>query len=329
MNLITMAHLGEAQGVIDLLGLERSAENLYESKDYILILTGEGPFEAAVATAAVIQRYEILHAYNLGIAGSLNPKMEIGQMFQVRSLYLVIDGKPQFKTFQCSDTGHDCLTSFERILTPEKAKTLVGLGEIVDREAWGVAFACRQNNIPFSCFKVISDQAGSIEACELIKTKAKYFAELISNNAKNILKFNNEIILEGFHFTFSTKIQFEQKLQMLCKRDDKASDEVISKLDLDILRELKILPKDRTRLLLQKMDQQLDPLKEKVDLRLSHWKNPWNAKGITIQTDSTFEDPSVTLSFKVSTDEELKQKVELLSHFSLRPYQEIREGHVE
>lgn len=329
MNLITMAHLGEAQGVIDLLGLERSAENLYESKDYILLITGEGPFEAATAVSATIARYKFSHAYNLGIAGSLNEKLTIGSVHPIRSIYLVIEGKPQFKTFQCQEAGLDCITTFERILNPDKAQALKGLGDLVDRESWGVGFACKQHSIPFTAFKIVSDQAGSLEACELVKTKAMHFAELISNEAKRIFKSNDDLVLEGFHFTFSTKIQFQQKLQMLSLRDDKTDHQIIGELGIEELRDLKILPKERTKLLLNKMDQKLDPLKEKIDGYLKDWKGPWLNRGITIQNDPSFENAEVTISFKASSDEELGDKIVELSKLTLNPYLKLREGHVE
>ena len=329
MNLITMAHIGEAQGVIDLLGLERSAENLYESQEHVLLITGEGPFEAATSVSSIIQRYKFNHAYNFGIAGALDKKLEIASVHPVRSIYLVIDGKPHFKTFQLKDEGVDCLTSFERILNSDKAKALQGLGELVDREAWGVAFACKQNSIPFSSFKIISDQAGSLDACELVKSKATYFAELLANQTSKILNVKAETILEGFHFTFSTKIQFEQKIEMLILRTEKKKEDIISELRIDELRELKILPKERTKLLIQRMDQKLDPLREKINDILSNWKQPWNQKGITIQTDPTFEDASITLSFKASSDAVVKDKLNDLNNFTMTPYLDLREGHVE
>ena len=42
MHLITMAHLGEAQGVIDRFNLKKKDQDIYGSDDLILLITGEG-----------------------------------------------------------------------------------------------------------------------------------------------------------------------------------------------------------------------------------------------------------------------------------------------
>ena len=59
MQLITMAHFGEAQAFIEKWNLEKVSEDLFKNKNLILLLTGEGPFEAATKTALTIPQYPI------------------------------------------------------------------------------------------------------------------------------------------------------------------------------------------------------------------------------------------------------------------------------
>src|SRR5690606_22308536 len=106
--------------------------------------------------------------------------LNIGEIYPVRMSYLIIGEKPQFKSFKSKNSGLDCLTSFERIISPEKAAPLKGLASLVDREAWGVAYAARSLGIDFESHKLISDVAGTIGACELIKDQATQWSEKLA-----------------------------------------------------------------------------------------------------------------------------------------------------
>ena len=185
MHLITMAHLGEAQALIEEFELKKISPHHFENGQLILLITGEGPFEAASLTSYFLGKRDVKQIINLGIAGSLNDKMSIGEIYSIRSLYLAIDGKPQFKSFKLAEEGVDAITSFERILRPEKARPLSAIAQIVDREAWGVALSAKNFSIPFECAKLISDRAGEIGACELIREEAYSFSQKLSAYLKN------------------------------------------------------------------------------------------------------------------------------------------------
>ena len=178
MHLITMAHLGEAQGVIDLFNLKRVTPQVFEGELLVCLITGEGPFEAATLTASQLGQKKFTSVINLGIAGSMSEDLSIGSIHPVRSVYLVIDGKPQFKSFKSFESGLDCVTSFERILNKDKALPLTGLGSLVDREAWGVATAAKSAGIPFQSYKLISDMAGTLGACEVAREKSDEWSHL-------------------------------------------------------------------------------------------------------------------------------------------------------
>ena len=332
MHLITMAHLGEAQGVIDLFNLKRVTPQIYESEAITCLITGEGPFEAATATSALLGRKKFTKVMNLGIAGSLNPEFEIGQIYAIRSLYLVIEGKPQFKSFKSFESGIDCLTSFERILSPEKALPLSGMGQLVDREAWGVAMAAKNAGVEFKAFKLISDQAGSLGACELTRENAPEWSAKLAVYIKPHLGITisetQELELPGFYFTFTTQNQFKQILKKISIREEMSEEDVLLTLPLESLREEKILPKERARLLLSFMEEKLDPLKKKLQEGLSGWKNPFEKKGIQLVTDPTWESSQVKVTMTLENQEDLKQKLETLSKLNLRPFYELRDGNI-
>lgn len=335
MYLITMAHLGEAQGVIDYFKLKRSGPQFFEGDIFACLITGEGPFEAATATAAVLGTGKYQSVINLGIAGSFSADFGVGEIHPVRSVYLVIDQKPQFKSFKSFDKGLDCLTSFERILDAEKAKPLSGIADLVDREAWGVAMAAKNSGLPFSSYKLISDLAGTLGACELVKEKAELWSQKLALHLETLLtqkvSQKESFEISGFHLTFSTRHQLDQMLTKISLRDHISVEEVLSSLPLDQLREEVVLPKERTRKLLEYMEGRLDPLKAELKKALKDYKMPFEKDGINLQHDLTWEAPDLKISFEVATNQELKNKIEQLSKLDLNPYHDLRNGkiHVE
>lgn len=330
-----MAHLGEAQGVINLFDLKRVTPNLFENDSLSCLITGEGPFEAATAVASQLSKKSYVRVLNLGIAGALDKSLKLGEIYPVRSVYLVVSASPQFKSFQSYNQGLDCITSFERILSSEKTLPLSGLGALVDREAWGVAMATKSHGVSFESYKLVSDFAGTLGACELIKGAAEDFsqklAQFLATKIQLSKKPEHELTLEGFHFTFSTRIRFQQYLKKISLREEVKEEEVLKEIDLKCIRDQKILPKERTCLLLEAMEYRLDPLKKKLEEGLKSWKAPFTAHSIDLITDPTWEVPEVKISFQVRSQEELKEKLEALSGLNLGPFQRLRNGefHVE
>ena len=335
MHLITLAHLGEAQGVIELFNLKRVNSNLFESEDLTCLITGEGPFEAATMTAATLARKSFTKVINLGIAGSLSAEFSVGAIYPVRSVYLVIDGRPQFKSFQSFDAGIDCLTSFERILTPEKALPLSGLGQLVDREAWGVAMAAKMLGIEFESHKLISDQAGSLGACEAVKESAPAWSHALASYLQKILvKASTQdmpLEIKGLYFTFTTRHQFEGMLKKIALREDLSLEEVLKALPIDEIREMKLRPKESAMRLLELMEERIDPLKKNLADSLRAWKNPLEKEGIHLQTDPTWESSDVKITLEVTHQKDLEEKLAHLSKLSLTPFYNLRNGkiHVE
>ena len=328
MNLITMAYMGEAQALIDGLRLQKVSEGIFEGDQVTLILTGEGPFEAAIKTSAILGSKAFEQIFNLGIAGSLHADLPKEEIFEIRSSYLFLNG-PQFKSFPLSSQGVDCLTSFKRVLLPEEAQQMKGVAGIVDRELWGVAMSAKNAGIPLRCFKLISDFAGAEAICDMAlenslewsKKLFQFIKPLLENDSQTEAPFN----LPGFYFTFSSQHQFHNLMDKLrIKEDLKVTD-----LPLESFIEKSKNQKDRTKLLLQYLDQRLDPVKEKVQSRINAWKKPLENHGVKVDIDSKWESPQVKITLEAKSDEELKQKLALVSHFSLRPYQDLLEGKLD
>jgi hypothetical protein len=244
----------------------------------------------------------------------------------------VIDGKPQFKSFKSFEKGLDCVTSFERILNPAKALPLSGIANLVDREAWGVAMAAKTIGVPFHSYKLISDQAGSLGACEVVREKADEWSQMLALHLRSILiqeeKETHSFEMPGFHFTFTTRHQFEQLIKKISLRDELTQEEVLNSLPVEAIKNEILSPKERAKALLNFMEGKLDPLKEKLQVGLSNWKSKFEKNGITLQTDQSWESPEVKVSFNISNDADLKQKLKSLTELDLKPYSDLRNGNV-
>lgn len=331
-----MAHKGEAQGVIEKYNLKKTSSDLYENQEMVLLITGEGPFEAAVRTSLVLSRYSFNLILNLGIAGTISDDCKIGDVVPVRTIYLLQNNKPSFKSFQSEKVGFDCLTSFERILDSEKVKTLRGLGSIVDREAWGVAMAAKTAGVPFKSYKVISDQAGTLEACELVKEKAFNFSLKLADVLSSILqtKTSDEekrALPEGFHFTFTTENRFKTLLEKLSSKYEKTHEEVITSLEIDRFLELNLSPKDKTRKLLEAMEELIDPMKKVLLEKSEKLSKRFSEHGFKIHLDPFWENPKVRIELEASDSDDLKIQCEKLSKLNLDEFSSLMKGdfHVE
>lgn len=330
MHLITMAHHGEAQGVIEKFQLKKIKSDLWGSEEMMLLLTGEGPFEAATRTALELSSNSIKEIINLGIAGSLSKEISIGEFIPVRTLYLAQDLKPLFKTFQVGTEGEDCVTSFERILDPEKASILRGLGKLVDREAWGVAMAAKIAGIPMRCFKVVSDDAGKLGACEIVKNQAEELSYQLAEGLTKIMMKSEEIsetiYPQGFHFTFSHKHKFDSLLQKLTIKQERTPE-----LPLEEIQQLDISPKEKTKKLIEWMENSVDPVKKVLSDASQKLQTNFKSNGFDLRMDPTWENQKLVISLEAADDAELKKKLEILNTLSIQPFTEIMKGnfHVE
>jgi Phosphorylase superfamily len=330
MHLITMAHHGEAQSVIEKLKLEKAGSDLFKNETMILLLTGEGPFEAATKTALTLSKFPFTEVINLGIAGSLSSELEKGSFIAVRTIYLIQNLRPEFRTFQCSQEGVDCLTSFERILDPEKAKGLKGIGKIVDREAWGVAMAARVSGLPFRVYKVISDVAGTIGACEVVTDEAPVFSDKLAEGLMSVLNIKKEkekfTELQGFHMTFSQKHRFETLLLKLMIKNELSAEAVISSLELEKFTVLEITPKEKTKRLLEKMEDMIDPVRKILVTEGHRLTQEFQTKGFKLSFDQNWETPRVTVSFEARNDSDLHEKALALQKLSLSSFARLMNG---
>lgn len=330
MHLITMAHFGEAQGVIEMLGLSRISEGLFGKEETLLIITGEGPFAALEKTARTLATFKINRVTNAGLAGALRSEHKLFDVIAVRTAYLFQGNRPAFSSFPLGQQGVDCMTAFDRVTDPETKKILSGFAGVVDRELWGVAFAAKQAGVPLRALKIISDSADSLEVCSDVR---KLFGPLSEKLSQAIGEptagtRQNPIELPGFHFTFTTRHRFDNLLAKLTVKEEISAPEMLKKLDLRELAELEVAPKERTKRLIQKMELMLDPFKEKLLDLEENLKARFAAQGFSLLLDPDWERPSVTISFDARSSEDLQAKSAAMKQLSLEEFERVMRGDV-
>jgi hypothetical protein len=329
MLLLTLAHRPEAQAFMDQLALRsvKEMEGVYQFDQGYLCITGEGPIESLGKISYILGRLpQISKVLNFGVAGSLQPELALGQIYSVRTVYAYQNG-PLFKSFTLAGMI-DLVTSDRRILRESDRERVLGMGMMVDRELWGQAYATYQAKIALESYKYISDQAGSAQACEVVKEMALEASlalwekfQQISLIPKKVV--NSEIDLSGLYFTQSQEDQFENLVK---KIKIKHPQDFLEKLQIDHFRGLKLLPKDRSKRLLEHMKRLLDPWGYEQQQKLASIFSSLSCDEIMVSSPDIFESTKLKLQISFSDKQELEAKIEKIKNFQWHEFYRFFEG---
>lgn len=144
--LITFAHPLEAAPTIKTLDAKPIEDHLYTFAHGRILITGMGPDNAAAQTAAHAPGHD--EVWNLGLAGALNPSLEVGSIHEIGSL-----SRKDHPTVHLGPGAH-LFTS----PTPVWGKTLDTPATLVDMEGYAVATA---HTLPTKMWKIVSDHTES------------------------------------------------------------------------------------------------------------------------------------------------------------------------
>lgn len=329
MHLITFAHWPEACAFFDHFSPVRHPKFdwLYEFKNGVMIITGEGIHEAISKTTLSLGLYPSTQAlYNFGVAGILGNDLKLHEVKEIRTCY-AFDQRPLFKSFTLSgDT--DLVTSGERILSETNANPLKTMAMVVDREAWGVAFAAKEARLPLRSFKYLSDKAGELGACELVKdmadtASAKLLETYLSLNED---KKSETIKLDGFYFTFTQEKQLQTLLKKLSIKFDKEESSWINSPLVEGLKIEKILPKERTKKFLASLVKELDPFSTMLQEKIEDTFSPLTHEKIHITPLNQMETPELKVQFIFHSPADLLEKTQMLKNFNWNDYYILRDG---
>jgi adenosylhomocysteine nucleosidase len=129
--------------------------------DLIAGLANIGMAQAAAATERIIDAFDVHHIVVVGIAGSIDPNLEIGALVMPE---VVIDyaTKREFQPVNLTDMAPRgaLLSGDEYLHAPDVLAALLAAGVVaVDMETAAVAAVCEERGVPWSVFRAISDRA--------------------------------------------------------------------------------------------------------------------------------------------------------------------------
>lgn len=164
----------------------------------VLAMSGVGKVMAAMTTQKIISSFEPTHILFTGIAGALNPKLDIGDLvvgkeyiqhdMDVRGLGFargeipftglkILQADPTLVTYAAEFPSSTGKTFTGRILSGDQFITQSGSeshgylttefsGDAIEMEGASVAFVCAMNKTPFVVMRTISDRADHAAAVD-------------------------------------------------------------------------------------------------------------------------------------------------------------------
>jgi adenosylhomocysteine nucleosidase len=182
MMLLVFATELEAQPFIDHHRLRRLDDHhpcpTYEGEGILLIISGMGFLQGAVALSQILQRYEkgensITRVINYGIAGALTERFSLGEVVCVdravkynpvefsktRFNKFFSSAFPEIRLTEQAENAVVLATSDHPILTEDDARLAARYAHLVDMEGYGYAFVAGAHGIPIQLIKGISDFA--------------------------------------------------------------------------------------------------------------------------------------------------------------------------
>jgi nucleoside phosphorylase len=131
------------------------------SAELVASLANIGMAAATVATERLLDTFDVHHVVVVGIAGGIDPALEIGELVTPE---VVIDWSTgqEYQPHQMSDVEPRgaLLTADELLYQPDVLRGLIERGVVaVDMETASVAAVCESRGVPWSVFRAISDMA--------------------------------------------------------------------------------------------------------------------------------------------------------------------------
>lgn len=333
MDLLVIAHRGEAQTFIKELSLKVSNDSLafYQNPELNLglLVCGEGLFEVMAKLPYIIGKFDISSITNLGIAGALNPTLNLNQIYPIRTFYSYLDAKPQFKSYTTDSdkTKLDGISCIDRIINTDMSERLSDFADIVDREGWAIGRVSKLHKIPFYSYKLISDFASDGTECLSIKERALEFSDLLYCYYRDLKKLpiteSTEYSLEGINASFTQQKRIKKLLsQLTVKYPETKSMEHLKSSGLDLSLKTNINP------LCESLEKKLSSMESEIFNKIDNCFVGLNEVGAKVTTDPKKESSDFTLNMKINSEQNIKKLKHALDSFDYETYNNLWNGNV-
>ena len=315
MILLVFAHLAEARAFLAHGSWTRIIDpqvEIYQKSGVSLLICGEGMQNATEKTGYALSLLkEVSEVWNWGVAGSLNAKTEKQSIYEIRKVLAERYARePEFRTYTLSGTC-DIVSARSRSLSMEQANFLENFAPLVDRELWAIASVCQFYKKPLRAWKLVSDNASSKECLSVQENAQEYSQQLYSRfmqespkeslaggARENLEIYSNPL----FYFTRSQKDLLENYLEVLRLQEEKNIWAPVASLSKD-----KLLPKDRSRKLLELLREKVNPFQAKVKNALFS-KTEYLAKTpARVHFHPQYETDTVTFTAEIKNEADYQQ----------------------
>lgn len=322
MNLLVFAHRAEAKSFLSAGNFKPTSKrqdllqgHLNDKPTYLLIC-GEGIHNAISSLSRSLGALEdqVTQVINYGVCGALREDIELGSIHEIKTCY----GQDEFKSFTHSNDRLDLMTSKQRVVSKELRSQLDNFAHLVDREAWGISYSCKEAKAPLRVFKVVSDFASDQEICSIVKESAPLWSDqmlahyLKLETSKENHK-SDSILFSQDHFHITTS---QQRILKNLVRSLELKGHVLDKIDLSGITKQKIRSKEKTKLLIEKLHSMLNPLDHKLQQDLNTLASHFRNQGINIRFDNDLENHNLHLSFTVKDQKHMSEIIKTLSNFN-------------
>lgn len=351
MKLLIFAHRGEAQAFFnqwEFQPVEFHFTGLFKAKNYYLLITGEGPKDASEKTVAVLAELkdELDAIINIGIAGSLNPKLHVGSLAWVRSSYAQNAERCEFKSYTTSRHDNlDCITAYSRVTSLEEKKMLGSFADLVDRELWSIMSAAHLFGLPAFALKLISDEADSENFCKLVKEEAMSFSKqllkaFLESEEKEATPrpkdtralpptLEDQLLThDKLYFTTSQARKLHTLLRGLSLKKTMSEQEILKVLQLLIESESERTPKELSKIFLNSLAEKLNPLSTKIKAKITEHLKPLLESGAQVNFDPELEEDYVQIHFQIKSSKDQKRLALALEQFNYQKIQDIFRGNL-
>jgi len=197
---IIMATMLEAKPFVFGLSLKQTRKvpfRLFQNDEFLLIISGIGKANAAIATAYICLKFKPSCICNLGAAGTTNTGYDLGEIFHIQKI--VEPDRPDLKTGKPCVHKPDLLAGFDTtilatsdraVLDPEERKAMSKTADLIDMEGASVVQACRTFQEKCYLFKFVSDTPDHTRDQDIVDHIRRYrktFYDFFTDSVKPIL----------------------------------------------------------------------------------------------------------------------------------------------
>jgi len=254
MFLLCFAHKNEAQAFLKISHYTRhhhfKGDLFVDTQNHFdpILITGEGMSSTlfSVTQALSLMSSEIQAVINLGVAGAVEPKMELNHIYPIRSVY----AENEFKSFttSCEKSKWDIISVNKRVYAESDCLRFLPFAPLIDRELWAIGFAAKEMQVPFYAYKLVSDYAQSAQICGQVQAQAKIFSQNLAlywqETKEKLLLKKNEIknskifpYPKEIYLTEAMKNQYQNLMNRLSILHEKKSSDILGQaLIQDILK---------------------------------------------------------------------------------------------